>query len=50
MDKQQDPTVQHRELCSISYDTGYEGKNRKKNVYVCITESLFCTAEINAIL
>ena len=46
MNKQQDPTVQHRELYSIFYD-----HNRKENgkehicvyihIYVCITESLY---------
>ena len=25
------------------------GKNMKKNIYVCITESLCCTAEMNTI-
>ena len=33
-DKQQGPTVQHRELYSISCDK----HNKKKNVYICITE------------
>ena len=47
MDKQQGPTVQHRELYSISCDKPY-GKEHKK--YVCITESLCCTAEINTTL
>ena len=31
MDKQQDPTLQHRELDSISCD-----KTKKKNTYVCV--------------
>ena len=26
------------------------GKNIKKNLFLCITESLFCTAEINTTL
>ena len=55
LDKQQDPTVEHRELYSICWDKPYSfpfimEKNIKKNVYTCITESLCCTAEINTTL
>ena len=45
--KQWGATVQHRELCPISW-----GQNRmkdsmkKKNVRICMTGSLCCTAEI----
>ena len=28
----------------------HNGKNMKKNVYICITESICCTAEINTTL
>ena len=45
MDKQQGPTVQHRELYLIAWE-----ENIKKNVYMGITESLSCTAEINTML
>ena len=50
MDKQQGP---------ILYSTGnyiqypminYNRKEYQKNVYICITESLCCTAEINTTL
>ena len=44
MDKQQGPTVQHRELYSISCDKPY-GKVYEKE-YICITESFCCTAKI----
>ena len=30
--------------------TNHDGKNMKKNVYVCIYESLWCRAEINTTL
>ena len=36
MDKQQGPTVEHRELYSISYDKPWQKKNIKKNVCVCV--------------
>ena len=50
MDKQPGPNVQHRELCSISCDKPIMEKNIKNNVYMCITESLCCTAEIDTTL
>ena len=43
------PTVQNRELYSISCDTIAE-KNMKKNAYICISEVLCCTAVINTML
>ena len=47
IDKQQGPTVQHRELYSISL-INHNGKEYEKEyMYICITESLCCTAEIN---
>lgn len=39
-DKQQGPSVEHRELYSIFYDKPQWKKNIKKDVYLCITESL----------
>ena len=48
MDKQ-GPTVQHRKLYSTSCNKPVE-KNMKKTVYICITESLSCTAKMNTIL
>ena len=45
MDKQQGPTVQHSELYLIAWE-----ENIKKNVYMGVTESLSCTAEINTML
>ena len=49
-DKQQGPNVQHRELYSIFYDKPMEKNILKKKAYICITESLCCTAEINTTL
>ena len=47
MDKQQGPTVQHRELQYIQHPViNQNGKEYEKNVYMCITESLCYTAEI----
>ena len=46
-EKQQNPSVQHRKLQSISVINQMEKKMKK---YVCITESLCCAAEINTIL
>ena len=44
MERQQAPTVQHRELGSINH----HGKEyEQKNVYKCITESLCWIAVIN---
>ena len=48
MDKQQGPTVQHRELYSIPYEN-HNGKEYKKRmcIYIYI---LCCTAVINTTL
>ena len=49
IDKQQGPTVEHRELCLISCDKPQWERSEKE----CIcrrTESLCCTAENNATL
>ena len=46
----QGPIVRHRELYSISYDKKLWKKNMKKNVYICIAESLFCMVEISTTL
>ena len=45
------PTVEYRELYSISYDK-LQWKSMKKNmyIYICITELLCCTEEISIIL
>ena len=48
MDKQQGPTVQLRELYSVSCDR-YNGKEYEK-AYICITESLYCREEIDVTL
>ena len=50
MDKQQGPNVQHRELYSVPYDKPQRKRILKKNVYICIDESLCRTAEINTTL
>ena len=47
MDKQQGPTIEHRELYSITYDKTIMEKNMKRNTYTCITESIGYTAEVN---
>ena len=47
MNKQQGPTVKHREIYSISCDKTQMEKIMKNNVYTCITESLSYTVEIN---
>ena len=55
MDKQQGPTISHRELYPISM-ISHNGKNIRMCMYVCthtcvcITESLCWTAEINTAL
>ena len=51
VDKQQGPTVQHRELYSILCN-GLYGKESEKRLDICIriTDSLCCTAESNTIL
>jgi len=42
-------TYIYKELYSVFCDKPKE-RNLKKNIYVCITESLFYTAEINTTL
>ena len=45
------PTVQHRELQYIQYLViTNNGKDLKKNIYICITESLCCTPETSTTL
>ena len=50
-DKQQSPTVEHKELYSIFSDKPHE-KEFKIHMYIfmCITESHCCAAELNATL
>ena len=50
MDKQQSPTVQQRKQCSISCGKPQWKRIEEKCVYIGITESLHCTAEINTTL
>ena len=47
MDKQQGPTVYHRELYLLHCDKSIMGKSMKNKKYICIAESLCCTAGIN---
>ena len=47
-DKQQDPTVQHRELYAVSCNKPQQKKYEK--VYICITELLCGTPETNTTL
>ena len=52
MDKKQDHTVQHRNYIQYSV-TNHNGKKHEKEyiyTYICITESLCCTEEINKTL
>ena len=46
MDGQQEPAVQHRELYSIFCNNLYRKESEKE----CISELLYCTAEINTTL
>ena len=48
IDKQEGPTVQHRELYSIFYNN-LDGKRiwKRMDICMCITESLCCTPETN---
>ena len=48
MDKQ-GTTIKHRELYVV-FVINAAGKNMEQNVYLCISESLFCAAEINTTL
>ena len=48
MDRQQGPPVEPRELYSVSWDKP-SWKRIVKILYLCITESLCCTAEINTL-
>ena len=51
MDKQQGPTVEHRELYTMSCDKpSWKRILKKECIYISITESLCCTAEINTTL
>ena len=43
----QGPSIQHRELYSISCNKTITEKNMKN--YICVTESLCYTAEINTL-
>ena len=49
MDKRQTPTAQRTVSISCDNDNGKEYE-MKENVYICITESLSCTVEINTTL
>jgi len=49
-DKQQSPYAYHRELYPITCNGHDEILYDKKNVYMCITGSLCCTAEIDRTL
>ena len=50
MDKQV-PTVEHRELYPISWDRpGWKIIFKKQCTYICMTESLYCAAEIGTTL
>lgn len=50
MDKQQGPPVKAQENDIQRPGVGHNGNKRKKDVYMCVTESLCCTAEINTTL
>ena len=58
INKQQVPSVQYRELCSISCQENHNEKNpnekkimKKKNkMCVYVTEQFFCTVEVNTTL
>ena len=56
MDRQEGPTVQHRELYSLSCDEPNGKEYEKECIYICtdtdiyISESLCCTVEINTTL
>ena len=47
---EQDPRIQHRELHSISCEKTIMEWNIKKNISMCVTESLCCTLEIGTTL
>ena len=52
MDIKQDPTIYHRELCSVSYDNGKECLKKNVYMYNCIIllysrNFFFGIAEIN---
>ena len=54
MNTQQDPTVRHRN-CGPYPVINHNGKEYEKEclslyIYICITESLCCTVEINTTL
>ena len=51
MDKQQSPTILHRELYPVSWDRPWwKTVWEKECIYICMTGSLCCTAEIDTIL
>ena len=50
MDKQQGPTVQHRELYLISYNNPYGKEHIHTSMYLYISESLSYTSKINTTL
>ena len=45
-DKQQGLTVQHRKMYAMTV-MNHNGKNKKKNMYICVAESLCCAAAMN---
>ena len=49
MGKQWGSTTQHRELYPVSW-VDHDGRYEKKNVYICMTGSLYHTAEIDTTL
>ena len=49
MDEEQGPAVEHRELDSIPCDKPQWERIRKR-IYIRVTESLCCTAEMNTTL
>ena len=50
MNKQQGPTVYSTENYIQYPAINHNGKDLEKNVCICITESLCCTAEVNPTL
>ena len=48
-DKHHGRTARHRALHSVSWDEPHWKEYEKKNVYMCVTESLCCTAETNTL-
>ena len=51
MEKQRGSTLEHRELYSVACDKSeWIGIHKKKNAYICITESLCYIAVVNTML